>query len=69
MDRILTHANDIRLILNVSVNAYRRLDPHFESPNQIIASPVCRGSMIRIPIGNERSVRIEVRSVVPTPIW
>ena len=65
VDRILTHGNDICLILNPSVNAYRRLDPHFEAPNQIKASPVDRGSMIRIPIGNERSARVEVRSVAP----
>jgi len=65
VDRILTHGNDIRLLLNPSVNAYRRLDPHFEAPNQIIASAVDRGSMVRIPIGNERSSRVEVRSVAP----
>jgi glutamine synthetase len=65
VDRILTHGNDICLLLNSSVNAYRRLDPHFEAPNQIMASAVDRGSMIRIPIGNERSMRTEVRSVAP----
>ncbi len=65
VDRILTSANDICLLLNASVNAYRRLDPHFEAPNQIKASPVDRGSMIRIPIGNEKSSRVEVRSVAP----
>ncbi|HTS65415.1 MAG TPA: glutamine synthetase family protein [Candidatus Acidoferrales bacterium] len=65
VDRILTHGNDICLLLNPSVNAYRRLDPHFEAPNQLKASPVDRGSMIRIPIGNERSARVEVRSVAP----
>ena len=65
VDRILTHANDICLLLNASVNAYRRLDPHFEAPNQIKASPVDRGSMVRIPIGNEKSMRVEVRSVAP----
>jgi glutamine synthetase len=65
VDRILTHGNDICLMLNASVNAYRRLDPHFEAPNQIIASAVDRGSMVRIPIGNERSMRVEVRSVGP----
>jgi glutamine synthetase len=65
IDRILTHANDICILLNSSVNAYRRLDPHFEAPNQIKASPVDRGSMIRIPIGNEKSSRVEVRSVAP----
>jgi len=47
------------------VNAYRRLDPHFEAPNQIKASAVDRGSMVRIPIGNEKSARVEVRSVGP----
>ncbi|MGZ4789234.1 MAG: glutamine synthetase beta-grasp domain-containing protein, partial [Terriglobales bacterium] len=63
VDRILTHGNDICLLLNPSVNAYRRLDPHFEAPNQIKASATDRGSMVRIPIGNERSMRVEVRSV------
>jgi glutamine synthetase len=65
VDRILTHGNDICLLLNPSVNAFRRLDPHFEAPNQIKASPTDRGSMVRIPIGNERSSRVEVRSVAP----
>ena len=65
VDRILTHGNDLCLLLNASVNAYRRLDPHFEAPNQIKASAVDRGSMVRIPIGNERSSRVEVRSVAP----
>ena len=65
VDRILTHGNDICLLLNSSVNAYRRLDPHFEAPNQLKASAVDRGSMVRIPIGNERSMRVEVRSVAP----
>jgi glutamine synthetase len=65
IDRILNSGLDICLILNSSVNAYRRLDPHFEAPNQIKASPIDRGSMVRIPIGNERSARIEVRSVAP----
>jgi glutamine synthetase len=65
VDRILTHGNDTCLMLNASVNAYRRLDPHFEAPNQLKASPVDRGAMIRIPIGNEKSMRVEVRSVAP----
>ena len=65
VDRILTHGNDICLLLNASVNAYRRLDPHFEAPNQLKASAVDRGSMVRIPIGNDKSMRVEVRSVGP----
>jgi glutamine synthetase len=65
INRILANANDICLILNSSVNSYRRLDPHFEAPNQIKVSPSDRGSMIRIPIGNEKSARTEVRSIAP----
>lgn len=65
IDRILSNAKDICLVLNSSVNSYRRLDPHYEAPNQIMASPIDRGSMIRIPFGNRRSARIEVRSVAP----
>jgi len=65
IDRILTSANDICLMLNSSVNSYRRLDPHYEAPNQIKASAINRGAMIRIPLGNERSKRVEVRSVAP----
>ena len=64
-DKVLSVGNDICLLLNASVNAYRRLDPHFEAPNQIKASATDRGSMIRIPIGNEKSARVEVRSVGP----
>ncbi len=63
--KLLNHAQEICLVFNSSVNAYRRLDPHFEAPNQIKVSPIDRGSMIRIPVGNEKSSRIEVRSVAP----
>jgi glutamine synthetase len=65
VDRTLTHGNDLCLVMNASVNAYRRLDPHFEAPNQLKASAIDRGSMVRIPIGNSKSARLEVRSVAP----
>jgi glutamine synthetase len=65
ISRILNHAPEISLVLNSSVNAYRRLDPNFEAPNQIKVSSRDRGSMIRIPMGNERTARIEIRSVAP----
>ncbi|MBS1728212.1 MAG: glutamine synthetase [Armatimonadetes bacterium] len=65
IDRILNSANDICLILNPSVNSYRRLDPHYEAPNQIKSSAVDRTSMIRIPLGNEKSARVECRTVAP----
>jgi glutamine synthetase len=65
ISKLLNHASEIALIPNSSVNAYRRLDPHFEAPNQIKVSPIDRGSMIRIPVGNEKTARIEIRSVAP----
>ncbi len=65
VNRILANAMDLCLILNSSVNSYRRLDPHFEAPNQIKASAIDRGSMVRIPLGNSRSARVEVRSIAP----
>lgn len=62
---ILYYANDLCLAINSSVNAYRRLDPAYEAPNEIKMSSTDRGSMVRIPIGNEKSSRIEVRTVAP----
>ncbi len=65
VDRILNNANELCLVLNPSVNSYRRLDPHFEAPNQIKSSAIDRTSMVRIPLANEKSARVEVRSVAP----
>lgn len=62
---ILYYGQDLCLTINSSVNAYRRLDPAYEAPNEIKMSSTDRGSMIRIPIGNEKSSRIEVRTVAP----
>lgn len=64
-NRILQSAEDLCLILNASVNAYRRLDPNYEAPNEINASSVDRSSMIRIPYAGPNGQRIEVRSVGP----
>ena len=52
--RILHSAEDLCLILNASVNAYRRLDPNYEAPNEIAASAIDRSSMIRIPLAGKR---------------
>ena len=62
---ILYYAPGLCLLINASVNSYRRLDPNFEAPNAIKVSAVDRGSMIRVPLGNEKSARVEVRSVAP----
>lgn len=63
--RILHSAEELCLVLNASVNAYRRLDPNYEAPNEINASAVDRSSMIRIPYAGKAGQRIEVRSVGP----
>jgi glutamine synthetase len=63
--RLLHSAEDLCLILNASVNAYRRLDPNYEAPNEINASSVDRSSMIRIPYSGKAGQRLEVRSVGP----
>jgi glutamine synthetase len=62
---ILYYAKDLCLLFNSSVNSYRRLDPKFEAPNEIRISDTDRGTMIRIPLGDENTKRIEVRSVAP----
>jgi len=58
-------------VFNASGTRNRRLDPHFEAPNQIKASAVDRGSMIRVPIATNAAPRVEVRSVGPDAnrIW
>ncbi|MCC6220761.1 MAG: glutamine synthetase, partial [Deltaproteobacteria bacterium] len=65
VDRLLANAGDLCLVMNSSVNAYRRLDPNFEAPNQIKSSAIDRTSMVRIPLANKTSARIEVRTVSP----
>lgn len=65
IDGVLSNAKDVCLVLNASVNSYRRLDPNYEAPNEIKASAIDRSSMVRIPLGNKRSARVEVRSVAP----
>lgn len=65
MNGVLANANSLCLIMNSSVNSYRRLDPSYEAPNAIFASAVNRGAMIRIPLANKKSARLEVRAVSP----
>jgi glutamine synthetase len=65
LEKILNRAPELCLLINGSVNSYRRLDPNFEAPNQIKVSANDRGSMIRIPLAGEKTARIEIRSVAP----
>ena len=60
VDRLLNSANDICLALNSSVNAYRRLDPHFEAPAWAVAWP-CIHEFIAV-VTNARIFK------TPTPI-
>ncbi|MEI7511680.1 MAG: glutamine synthetase family protein [Candidatus Peregrinibacteria bacterium] len=62
---ILARAKELCIIICPSVNAYRRLDPNFEAPNEIKKHACDRGSVIRIPLANEKSARIEIRAVSP----
>jgi glutamine synthetase len=47
------------------VNAYRRLDPHFEAPNQIKASATIAARWFAFRSATTKSMRVEVRSVAP----
>lgn len=62
---ILARGKETCLAMNSSVNAYRRLDPNFEAPNAIKVDDSDRSAMIRIPLGNEKSARMEIRTVAP----
>lgn len=62
---VLYYAKDLCLAMNSSVNSYRRLDPNFEAPNEIKTSAKDRSAMVRVPIGNAKSARMEVRTVAP----
>lgn len=62
---ILNRAKELNAIYCPSVNSFRRLDPNFEAPNAIKKSARDRGSIVRIPLGNEKSARIELRPVSP----
>ena len=65
IEGLLMAAPEFCLAACPSVNAYRRLDPNFEAPNDIRCSSRDRSAIVRIPIGNEKSARIELRAVSP----
>jgi len=63
---VLEHGQEIALgAFIASASGGRRLDPHYEAPNALQASAQDRGSMVRKPDGNEKTARVEVRSVAP----
>jgi len=64
--RVLARAREMCLVLNPSVNSYRRLDPAFEAPTSVGWSVRDRSAMIRVPLASSaEGARVEVRSVSP----
>lgn len=63
---LLKHARGIAAICNPTVNSYKRLLPGYEAPTNITWSASNRSALIRIPIANGQSTRIELRNPDPT---
>lgn len=66
---ILTHVQEITLVLNQWVNSYKRLVPGYEAPVYIGWGRRNRSSLVRVPqyrLGKERATRIELRSPDPS---
>lgn len=59
---ILKYIKEITVILNPTVNSYKRLVPGFEAPTYISWANRNRSALIRIPTGRGDSTRCELRS-------
>ncbi|MHC1604892.1 MAG: type I glutamate--ammonia ligase, partial [Candidatus Methanofastidiosia archaeon] len=59
---ILKHAKALTAVTNPTVNSYKRLVPGYEAPVFITWGICDRSSLIRIPVANEKSKRIELRT-------
>jgi len=65
---ILTHVNEITLVLNQWVNSYKRLVEGYEAPVYISWGRRNRSSLVRVPAyreGKEKATRVELRSPDP----
>jgi len=65
---ILNHIREITLVLNQTVNSYKRLVPGYEAPVYICWARRNRSALIRVPMykpGKEKATRIELRSPDP----
>ncbi len=63
---LLKHARGIAAVCNPTVNSYKRLLPGYEAPTNITWSASNRSALIRVPIANGQSTRIELRNPDPT---
>jgi len=59
---LLKHIKEITVILNPTVNSYKRLVPGFEAPTYISWANRNRSALIRIPTGRGSGARCELRS-------
>ena len=62
---ILSHIQEITLVLNQWVNSYKRLVPGYEAPVYICWARRNRSALVRVPLykpGKEKATRIELRS-------
>lgn len=65
---LLTHIEEITLVLNQWVNSYKRLVPGYEAPVYVTWALQNRSDLIRIPAfksGREDAFRVEIRSPDP----
>lgn len=65
---LLTHAQEITLVLNQWVNSYKRLVPGYEAPTYVTWALQNRSDLIRVPAfnqGRDEAVRLELRSPDP----
>jgi glutamine synthetase len=68
MAGVLTHIQEITLVLNQWVNSYKRLVPGYEAPVYVTWALRNRSDLVRIPaykVGREEAVRVELRSPDP----
>lgn len=66
MGGILKHIKAMTLILNPTVNSYKRLVPGYEAPAYIAWSARNRTPLIRVPATRGEDTRIELRSPDPS---
>ncbi|MFH1613190.1 MAG: type I glutamate--ammonia ligase [bacterium] len=65
---LLTHVNEMTVVLNQWVNSYKRLVVGYEAPVYISWARSNRSALIRVPMykpGKEKATRIELRSPDP----
>lgn len=63
---LMAHIQAMTVVFNPLVNSYKRLVPGFEAPVYTAWSAKSKNHLIRIPVSNAESTRIELRSPDPS---